>query len=205
MLGITVWQEASLIFLYLVWSTLPVGQGDLKSLHSELHPVTDKWFSLGVQLQIPVQTLKCIEAEYNQMNRRLLEMLTVWLRCPNPPPTWNILTEALESLPVGEKLLAQQLRDKYCPSTERGSTHGYPFQGPATLVPPNTLGATGSSKFKSVFPSSDPTTTPTSSLQYSVVPHTLPSSDAANYSAPDSSPTETAHPNLPTDNTGIPT
>ena len=42
-------------------------------------------------------------------------MLTVWLKCTNPLPTWNILIEALESPPVWEKLLAQQLRDKYCP------------------------------------------------------------------------------------------
>lgn len=49
------------------------------------------------------------------MSERLLEMLTVWLRCTNPLPTWNILIEALESPPVGERLLAQQLRDKYCP------------------------------------------------------------------------------------------
>ena len=60
------------------------------------------------------------------MTERLLEMLTVWLKCTNPPPTWNILTEALESPPVGERLLAQQLRDKYCPQTEGGMTHGYP-------------------------------------------------------------------------------
>ena len=44
----------------------------------------------------------------------LLKMLTVWLECTSPPPTWNILTEALESPPVGEGHLAQQLRDKYC-------------------------------------------------------------------------------------------
>ena len=93
-------------------STHHVGQGDLKSLHSELHPVAEKWYSLGLHLQIPVKTLKCIEAEYKQMNRCLLEMLTVWLKCTTPPPTWNILTEALESPSVGENLLAQQLRDK---------------------------------------------------------------------------------------------
>ena len=110
-------------------STLPVGQGDLKSLHSELHPVADKWYSLGVQLQIPVETLKCIEAEHNQMNRCLLEMLTVWLKCTNPPSTWNFLTEALESPPVGERLLAQQLRDKYCQRTEESTTHGYQSEG----------------------------------------------------------------------------
>ena len=59
------------------------------------------------------------------MNRRLLEMLTVWLKRTNPPPTWNILTEALESPPVGENLLAQQLRDKYCSRTEGGVTLSY--------------------------------------------------------------------------------
>ena len=120
-----------------------VGQRDLKSLHCELHPVCDKWFSLGVQLQVPIETLKSIEAEHNQMSRRLLEMLTVWVKCTNPPPTWSILTEALESPPVGERLLAQQLRDKYCPQTEGGVTHGYPTQQlslpvalPTSNIPP---------------------------------------------------------------------
>ena len=68
------------------------------------------------------------------MTERLLEMLTVWLRCTNPPPTWNMLTEALESPPVGERLLAQQLRDKYCPQTEGEVAHGYPTQQPSVPV-----------------------------------------------------------------------
>ena len=66
------------------------------------------------------------------MTERLLEMLTVWLKCTNPPPTWTILTEALESPPVGEKLLAQQLRYKYCIQTEGGVTHDYPTQRPSS-------------------------------------------------------------------------
>ena len=109
--------------LYHHVSTHPVGHRDLNFLHSELHPVSVKWFPLGIQLQVPVKTLQCIEAEHKQMNRCLLEMLTVWLECTNPPPTWNVLTEALESPPVGEKLLAQQLRDKHCQSTEEKITH----------------------------------------------------------------------------------
>ena len=68
------------------------------------------------------------------MTERLLEMLTVWLKCTNPPPTWTILTEALESPPVGEGLLAQQLRDKYCPQTERGVAHDYPTQRPSSTI-----------------------------------------------------------------------
>ena len=119
------------LYFVLSCATHCVGQGDLNSLHCELHPVSEKWFSLGVQLQVPIETLKCIEAEHFQMSRRLLEMLTVWLKCTNPPPTWNILTEALESAPVGERLLAQQLRDKYCPQTERRVAHDHP----TTIIP----------------------------------------------------------------------
>ena len=128
------WLCTGIPYVVLLCSKHSVGQGDLKSLHCELHPVCDKWFSLGVQLQVPIETLKSIRRENLPMTERLLEMLTVWLKCTNPPPTWNILTEALESPPVGERLLAQQLRDKYCPQTEGGVTHGYPSQQPSPSI-----------------------------------------------------------------------
>ena len=96
-------------------STLCAGLRDLSVLHRELHQVSHKWYSLGVQLQIPIGTLKRIEIENHQLTNCLLEVLTVWLQCTNPPPTWSILIEALESSPVEERLLAQQLRDHYCP------------------------------------------------------------------------------------------
>ena len=115
--------------LYHHMPTLPVGPGDLKSLHSELHLVADKWYSLGVQLQVPIEALKCIQRENLPMTECLLEMLTVWLKCTTPPPTWNTLTEALESPPVEERLLAQKLRDKYCQRTEERVTHGNPSEG----------------------------------------------------------------------------
>ena len=72
------------------------------------------------------------------MTERLLEILTVWLKCTNPPPTWNMLTEALESPPMEERLLAQQLRDKYCSQTEGGVTHHYSTHRPS---PSNVLPA----------------------------------------------------------------
>ena len=109
--------------------TLPVGLEDLPFLHRELHQVSHKWYSLGVQLEIPIGTLKRIESDNNhQTSKCLLEMLTVWLQRTNP--TWNALIEALESSPVDERLVAQQLRDKYCPKREGGVTHDYHTQGP---------------------------------------------------------------------------
>ena len=118
-----------------------VGQGDLKSLHSELHPVADKWYSLGVQLQVPIETLRCIRRENLPMTECLLEMLIVWLKCTTPPPTWNTLTEALKSPPVGEWLLAQQLRDNYCQRTEESITHCYPGEGLSCVGPSTPQGS----------------------------------------------------------------
>ena len=108
----------------------PVDERNLKTLQSELHPVSHKWYSFGVQLQVPINTLKCIKAEISKMDQCLLKMLISWLKGTNPPPTWNILTEALESPPVGEERLAHKLRGKYCSRTEVGVTRCDPTQPP---------------------------------------------------------------------------
>ena len=108
----------------------PVDQKCLKILQSELFPISYKWYSLGVQLEVPISNLKCIKVENSKMDQCLLKMLATWLKTTNPPSTWNILTGALESPPVGEKLLAQQLRDKYCSRTEVEVTHCNPSQQP---------------------------------------------------------------------------
>ena len=68
------------------------------------------WYSLGVQLEISVGTLKRIELENRQITKCLLEMLIVWLQRTNPSPTWNALIEALESSPVDERPLADFAR-----------------------------------------------------------------------------------------------
>ena len=94
--------------------TTLVGQDDLKLLHHELHSVSDKWYSLGVQLGVSIEKLKCIRRENLLTSECLLDMLNSWLKCTDPPHTWKALVEALESSPIEEKTLAQQLRDKYC-------------------------------------------------------------------------------------------
>ena len=126
---------------YFHLSTLCTGLHDLRFLYRELHQVSHKWYSLGILLQIPIGALKRIEIENRQLTICLLEMLNVWLECSNPPPTLSVLIEALESSPVEERLLAQQLRDKYCPGQERQVTHGYHTQGPSPSgVLPNSQG-----------------------------------------------------------------
>ena len=103
-------------------SSVPtLDQGDVGILQYELYSVRSKWYNLGMQLRIPTESLDCIQMENLSMPECLLKMLTVWLKCTNPPPTWDILTEVLESPSVGEGHLAQQLRDKYC---QRGRGEG---------------------------------------------------------------------------------
>ena len=53
-------------------STHPVGERDLKSLHSELYPLSVKWYPLGIQLQVSIGTLKSIQKENISMADCLL-------------------------------------------------------------------------------------------------------------------------------------
>ena len=64
------------------------------------------------------------------MDECLLKMLVIWFESTNPPPTWKILTEALESPSVGKNRLAEELRNKYCSGTEVGVTHSDLTQQP---------------------------------------------------------------------------
>ena len=118
--------------------TTPVGQEDLKYLHDELHPVRNKWYSLGVQLQVPTETLKCIQKEHDTMSECLLEMLTSCLKRINPPLTQEALANALESAPLAERNLAQQLRKKYSQGKEEKIPHISATSGPS---PPGPLPA----------------------------------------------------------------
>ena len=80
----------------------------------ELLDVSDKWFNLGLELQLRVGTLRRLRNEYPDLSEALREMLFHWLKKVDPPPTWEGLACALESRTVGEPRLAEQLRTKYC-------------------------------------------------------------------------------------------
>ena len=133
----TLWCKVLFPGIFFVLTT-PVGQEDLKYLHSELHPVREKWYSLGVQLQVPTETLKCIKKEHLTMSDCLLEMLTFCLKRTNPPLTQEALAKALESPPLAERNLAKQLRKMYSQGKEEKITHISAASGPS---PPGPLPA----------------------------------------------------------------
>ena len=76
------------------------------------HKVADKWKVIGVHLEI--SNLGSIESKHpHDPQLCLVEMLEVWLKRVDPPPTWSSIIEAVDFL--REEQLAKELREKYCP------------------------------------------------------------------------------------------
>ena len=95
--------------------TANLGPDDFRSVRSAVYSVRNKWYDIGVELNISFQTLNAIKADCpNNCAECLREMLVVWLSRTSPPPSWSGLVEALSSEPVGEKRLAEQIHTQYC-------------------------------------------------------------------------------------------
>ena len=87
-----------------------------------LHPVRAKWRNIGIELEIDIGTLDSIEKSFHFDHTECLSrMLENWFKQTDPPPSWDAIVEALESGPVGEGHLAEQIKQKYCTPSESKS------------------------------------------------------------------------------------
>ena len=88
---------------------------DLATLVNELHEVRDKWYHLGVQLNMKTSDLNAIRSQYlNNPDDCLLEMLSVWLSRTEPsPPSWQRVVDALSSPAVERLDVAEKIRIFY--------------------------------------------------------------------------------------------
>ena len=70
------------------------------------------WEYIGLELEIDDGELKQIKAN-NAGNTKdcLLEMLRVWLKQTNPPPSWSAIADAIEQ--QGSSAIATKLRSRY--------------------------------------------------------------------------------------------
>ena len=86
----------------------------MKQLMQDLHnTVADKWFLIGIYLEISAAQLKTMEEKNRgDPQKCLMVMLSEWLTRVCPPPTWQDLAEAVEFF--GYSDVAQKLRQKYC-------------------------------------------------------------------------------------------
>lgn len=106
----------------------------MKNARSALYPVRAKWRDIGIELEIDIGTLDSIERSCHfQDSDCLTRMLDYWLKQTDPPPSWDTIVEALESGPVGEGHLAEQVKQKYCTVLEgQGDNTG-------CVAPPHTV------------------------------------------------------------------
>ena len=83
---------------------------DMKDLMDALyHKKANQWKEIGIQLNI--SNLSNIETKCRDPKPCLLEMLEVWLKRVDPPPTWSDIIAAVEFL--GDEQLGKELREKY--------------------------------------------------------------------------------------------
>ena len=72
---------------------------ELRDVLKELYTkVADRWEDLGIFLGIESGKLDAINSENRQVQSCLREMLKVWLKSVDPPPSWQILIKALRDL-----------------------------------------------------------------------------------------------------------
>ena len=90
---------------------------ELKDLLKELYnKVSHSWKAIGIMLGLDPGVLDTIKATENNVSQNCLrEMLTVWTKQVDPPPSWSAMAEAIECL--GDEQLADHLRTKYVPSS----------------------------------------------------------------------------------------
>ena len=91
---------------------------------NELQEVRDVWFSVGVQLKVPLADLRSIRADFRDKSSDcLLEMLSAWLSRTEPsPPSWQRVVDALSSPAVDRLDVAERIRKSYCKGN--GEEHG---------------------------------------------------------------------------------
>jgi len=91
--------------------------GDLGAVQNAIHSCCTKWYDLGVQLKVPVDTLKTFEIDCQHCSDQLREVITTWLKNGENPTWWAIL-EALRSPVIGEANLAKKIHQEHCSSAQ---------------------------------------------------------------------------------------
>ena len=93
-----------------------LGINDLPDVMEELNIICAKWYDVGMQLRVSVDTLDAIkEKNPNNPSSCLRETLKTWLKEFPQSPTWNNIIDALRSNVVGEVRLAAHLEQTHCP------------------------------------------------------------------------------------------
>ena len=83
---------------------------------------------IGLQLNILHPILDAIEGERKDNRERLMQMLKHWPADTSSPAAWSGLVQALMSVSVGEKELAENIRKMHCSQNEEETTGTAPSE-----------------------------------------------------------------------------
>ena len=67
------------------------------------------WMNIGIELNLMKTDLDAIKADYSDSKSCFTEMLTLWLKQVDPPPTWSSLVTALKKPTTGHEKVAEQI------------------------------------------------------------------------------------------------
>ena len=81
----------------------------LRELSSE---VSADWEDIGIGLELKQGDLSAIKSDHHESKKCFREMMKLWLKQVDPPPTWSAIIEAIEVFEY--ESLADDLRKKYC-------------------------------------------------------------------------------------------
>ena len=94
-----------------------IGDKCLKDILQHLGCLGHTWFYLGLSLGVPYNALKNIECNEREVEGRMIAMLARWLQDRHVHgsgvASWRSLAMALDGCLVGERKIAQQIKDKY--------------------------------------------------------------------------------------------
>ena len=104
---------------------MAVSLKDLGTVLEETFAARSKWYYIGLKLGVEASELDAIKKDNPEAVKDCyLEALKCWLKGVAPKPTWAALAEALASDMVDEGGLAEKLREKYCPATDKSPNVG---------------------------------------------------------------------------------
>ncbi len=91
----------------------PLSADDLAKVRMELVEVQTKWYDIGLDLGLPVNTLETIKQECQDTPECLRKMLFEWLKMIDLQPSWKSLIDVLQNKVINEGALAVTIAKKF--------------------------------------------------------------------------------------------
>ena len=82
---------------------------DVRHVRALLSDIKEKWYDIGVELEIDIDRLSKIKMKHGDDKAAcLLEMITLWLKFIKNQPKWETLAAALRCRVINEEELAKK-------------------------------------------------------------------------------------------------